>query len=149
MKKKKKSDKVVLITLCCFIVFFTVVLIVLHCTYFNVKTYMVNYLSIKVKDYVVDLENDKLINSEDDKCHILLSSNYNYNGNIVELNNVELINEHEWGKQNFELGTTWFSYYNNSFYIVQMYADDEKTYNEICKKDFDEVKDTFSFIKNE
>lgn len=149
MKKKKKGDNVVLIILCCFIVFFTVVLIVLHCTYFNVKTYMIDYLSIKVKNYTVDEENDKLINGANNKCHVLLSSNFYYADDKVKLSNVELINNYEWGKQDFELGTTWITYYDNFLYIVQMYADDEDSYNETCKKEFEDIKDTFYFLKNE
>ena len=58
-------------------------------------------------------------------------------------------NGHKWAKQEFDNGISWMSYYKNTFYLIQMFGKDKEIYESDCKKDFDKIKDSFTFMKNE
>ena len=148
-KEVKKADYVVLTTLGLFILFLVGVLIYLNNGYFKSKDFMVDYLSLTAKNYVAKEGNSKVISSEDGACKITIATKITKNKNLKELGESEKINNHEWVKQEYENGVTWMSYYKNSFYIVQMYAKNGNIYNNKCKKQFEKIRKTFSFIQSE
>lgn len=145
---KKKSDNIVIIVLGCVIVFLIIVMVVLYKTaYFKDNDFVIDYLQFSANNYKKSDLN--LITSEDDLCHIRYSSKIVEKNDLLTLGEKETINNHDWVKQEFENGITWISYYKNSYYIVQMYANDQNTYTKECQKDFEKIKQTFIFLKNE
>lgn len=149
IKVKKKTDRVVITVLCCFIIFLLILFILLNRTYFNTRNFVIDYLKLEATNYMGSKEDSKVINRKDEKCHIILSSKVTTTNDLLSLGNFEKINNHDWVKQEFENGITWMSYYKNSFYIVQMYGDNKYLYNNSCKKDFEKIKNTFSFMNSE
>ena len=149
-KKEDKGNKENIL-LCVFgviIIVLIMLLVHLNKNYFSKNTYYFDYLSFEAISY--GDSNGYKISKKNNKCHILLFSKTKEEE--VSLNNLgekETINDHEWVKQEFENGVTWMTNYNKMFYIIQMYAEDEDTYSDYCEADFETIKDTFSFNKNE
>lgn len=144
--KEGKKEYIILGILGLLIIILICVLIFLNENYFNKKTYYVDYLSFDAVDYSDD--NGYKISKNNDKCHILLFSKVK--DEEVDLTNSgeeEKINNHNWVKQKFENGITWMTNYNNMFYIVQMYSEDEDFFD-YCNRDFEKIKKTFNFSKS-
>lgn len=148
-KKSRKTDYVVISVLGCVIVFLLVTLFFLNNNYFKKKDFVIDYLKLTATNYVESDEDSNVLVRNDNYCNIILSSKITKNNNLLSLGQSEIINSHDWVNQEFENGITWMSYYKNTFYIVQMYSKDKDTYNSECKKDFEKIKKTFSFMKNE
>lgn len=149
-KDKKKADKVVLCVLGCFIVFFTVICILVNTSsYFKRVSFSIDYLTFSVVNYEKSNDSFNVLFNEKLGCYIKYSSNISLENELMNYGNKEKVNDNDWVKQEFENGVTWISYYKNSYYIIQMYANDEDIYNNKCKEDFEEIKSTFSFMKNE
>jgi len=146
-KKKKKIDYVVLSVLGCFIIYLLFFLIILNKYYFNVNTFSIDYLNFKAKDF--DAKNINVVDDKEGNCHILLLSKTTKENVLGSFKNIKKINNYDWVYQEFDKGITWMSYYKDVFYIVQMYADSEEKYKDMCESNFAEIKDTFSFDVNE
>lgn len=151
-KKKeetKKSNRVLLIVLGVIIVVLVIGLFVLNRVYFSVDEHSIDYLKLKTRDYEVSEEDSNELKRNDGKCSIVLMSRIEAETALSAKGDVVEINGHKWAKQEFDNGINWMSYYKNTFYIIQMFGKDKATYESDCKKDFDEIKDSFTFMKNE
>lgn len=148
--ENKKNNNVTLIVLCCVIFVLGVACFFAYKDFsFNRESFSVDYLKFYADDYVKDENATNLISNENKSCHVKYSTEISSDDSILKYGEKEVINDYEWVKQEFENGITWISYYKNSRYIIQMYADDEKSYKNECKEEFEEIKNSFSFLKNE
>ena len=132
----KKSNKILLIVFGVIIVLLLIGLFVLNEFYFSVDEHSIDYLKFKTKDYDVSEE-------DSNESRIEEESSLSSKGEVVD------INGHKWAKQEFDNGISWMSYYKNTFYLIQMFGKDKEIYESDCKKDFDKIKDSFTFMKNE
>lgn len=145
----KKMDKVTMSVLCSVIVILLVACVFVYKNHsFNRVSFSIDYLKFYADNYTKS-DGKNLISNENNSCHVKYSSDISNNDNIVQYGEKEVINDNEWVKQEFENGITWVSYYKNSRYIVQMYANDANAYTNECKKEFEDIKNSFSFLKNE
>ena len=110
--------------------------------YLNMDIYTFNLFSFKVNNYI---KNENKVISDDKKCIINVTINEMDTVNISEFGSVEIINNFEWAKQEYSNGYTFWSYYKNNLYIIQMYANDENIFKNSCKNNFKLIKKTFSF----
>lgn len=148
--ENKKKTNVTLIVLCCIILILGIACVVAYKDFsFNRVSYTIDYLKFYADDYTKTEEKGNLITNEAKTCYVKYSSEISSDDTILKYGEKEVVNDYEWVKQEFENGITWISYYKNSRYIVQMYANDKAAYNNDCKEDFEEIKDSFSFLKNE
>ena len=151
-KEKKNTSKrsyVLFYVLCGIIIVLSISLFLLNKFYFVVDEHSIDYLKFETKNYVVLDSGSNDLKREDGKCSITISSRIEEEVNLHTLGEVVKINGIDWAKQEFEKGINWMSYHKNTFYIIQMFGDNEKVYKEECKKDFDKIKDTFTFMKHE
>ena len=149
-KDNKGANKITLIVLCSVIVVLGVACIFAYKDFsFNRVSFTIDYLRFYADDYTKNEEKINLISNENKTCHVKYSSEISNDDTILKFGVKEVINDNEWVKQEFENGITWISYYKNSRYIIQMYANDKKVYNNECKEEFEEIKNSFSFLKNE
>lgn len=145
----KKSNKILLIVFGVIIVLLLIGLFVLNEFYFSVDEHSIDYLKFKTKDYDVSEEDSNELFRSDGKCSIVLMSRIEEESSLSSKGEVIDINEHKWAKQEFDNGISWMSYYKNTFYLIQMFGKDKEIYESDCKKDFDKIKDSFTFMKNE
>lgn len=151
-KEKKNTNKrslVLLYVLCGIILVLAISLFVLNKFYYVVDEHSIDYLKFETINYVVSEADSTELKREDGKCSITMSSRIEEKVNLHSMGEVVKINGAEWAKQEFEKGISWMSYHKNTFYIIQMFGENEKVYKEDCKKEFDKIKDTFTFMKHE
>jgi len=148
-KGAKKNNHIVLIILGVIIVVLLIGLFILNNFYFNVQEHAIDYLKFETRDYLVSEDDSNELKRKDGKCSIILSSRIEEEVNLDSMGDITKINGFDWAKQEFDNGVNWMSYYKNIFYVIQMFGKDKETYNKVCKKDFDDIKDKFIFMKNE
>lgn len=146
---RKKKSHILLIVLGCVILFLILACVIVRKWYLPTEKHTFDYFSLRTVDYVLDSKKENKLVSEDGKCIITVTSQMLSDIDINELGTIEKIKDQEWAKQEFANGYTWLSHHENMLYIVQMYALDNDTFNDYCKKDFNKIKKTFSFIKDE
>lgn len=150
-KKRKKKSYVLLGILGCVILFLIFASVIVFKWYLPSEKYTFDYFSLRTIDYSISKEQDNKLVSDNGKCMIVVANEIkkSKDDDISKLGEVVTIKHHDWAKQEFSTGYTWISYYKNMTYIIQMYANDEETFNDVCKKDFDQIKKSFSFLKDE
>ena len=150
-KKREKKSRVLLCILGCVILFLIFVSVIVFKWYLPVEKHMFDYFSLRTIDYSISKEQYNKLVSDNGKCIIVVVTEIKdgKDKDVTKLGKVEKIKHHDWAKQEFSTGYTWISYYKNMTYIIQMYANDEETFNDVCKKDFDQIKKSFSFLKDE
>lgn len=148
-KKNKNKNHILLIVLGCIILFLIFACVIVRKWYLPSESYSFDYLNIRTIGYDKDESQSNKLVSEDDKCIITVTSEIIDDIDLNELGTIEEIKDREWARQDFANGVTWLTHHKNMLYIVQMYANDNDTYEDVCKKDFDKIKKTFSFLKDE
>jgi len=144
---KKSNNYVFLIILFGIILFLLLAAAIVIKWYLPTKKHTIDYLSFKTRDYKTGSNVKELI-SDDGNCIISVTSQMN-EINLNDLGDIIKINNHDWVKQEFSNGYTFISSYKKMVYIVQMYALDNDTFNNVCRRDFNRIQKTFSFIKDE
>ena len=140
-EKNKRVDAVILIVCAVILIASGIVLTVSDS--FVEKEYNVDYFTFKVKKYE-KLDNNTF-ESKDKNCRIKVFSQPMSDININDFGKVQKINGNDWAYQKVEKGAIWVSYYKNILYNVSMESTSEKD----CSEEFANIKNTFSFLKNE
>ena len=148
-EETKKGNKILLIIFGVIIVLLLLGLFILNEFYFSIDEHSIDYLKLKTKNNNISEENSNELFRDDGKCSIVLMSRIEEESSLSSKGEVIDINGHKWAKQEFDNGISWMSYYKNTFYLIQMFGKDKEIYESDCKKDFDKIKDSFTFMKNE
>ncbi len=150
-KKRKKKSYILLAILGCVTLFLIFASVIVFKWYLPSEKHTFDYFSLRTIDYSISKEQDNKLVSDNGKCMIVVATEIkeDKDKDISKLGEVETIRHHEWAKQEFSTGYTWLSYHKNMIYIIQMYANDEATFKDVCKEDFDQIKKSFSFLKDE
>ena len=139
--KNKKVDAVILI-ICAVILIASGIILTVNGV-FKEEEYNVDYFSFKVKEY--DKIENNTFENKDKSCRIKVFSQPMTDINIKDFGNIQKINGNDWAYQKVEKGAMWISYYKNILYNVSM----ESTGTKDCSEEFDNIKNSFSFLKNE
>ena len=139
--KNKKVDAVILI-ICAVILIASGIILTVNGV-FKEEEYNVDYFSFKVKEY--DKIENNTFENKDKTCRIKVFSQPMTDININDFGQVQKINGNDWAYQKNEKGAIWIAYYKNILYNVSMEATGDKD----CNEEFTNIKNTFSFLKNE
>ncbi len=139
--KNKRVDAAILI-ICAVILIISGIILTVNGA-FKEKEYNVDYFSFKVKKY--DKVDDNTFENKDKTCRIKVFSQPMTDININDFGQVQKINGNDWAYQKNEKGAIWIAYYKNILYNVSMEATGDKD----CNEEFTNIKNTFSFLKNE
>ncbi len=150
-KKRKKKSYILLGILGCVILFLIFVSVIVFKWYLPSEKHTFDYFSLRTIDYNISNEQNNKLVSDNGKCMIVIATEIkkSKDKDVSKLGEVEEIKHHKWAKQEFSTGYTYLSYHKNMIYIVQMYANDDDTFKDVCKEDFDKIKKSFSFLKDE
>lgn len=150
-KRRKKKSYILLGILGCVILFLIFASVIVFKWYLPSEKHTFDYFSLRTIDYNISNEQNNKLVSDNGKCMIVIATEIkkSKDKDVSKLGEVEEIKHHKWAKQEFSTGYTYLSYHKNMIYIVQMYANDDDTFKDVCKEDFDKIKKSFSFIKDE
>lgn len=146
-EKKKKSN--LSYVLCIIIVILVVVFFATKNLYFVGTEHFIDYLKFETDGYTESVDDAYELVNENGSCSIIMSSKIVDEVNLDSMGEVVEINGVKWSKQVFDNGVNWMSHYKGTFYLIQMFGKDKKTYENSCKKEFEKIKNSFTFMKSE
>ncbi len=142
VKEKSKRVDAVILVICSIILIVSGIVLTVKGTVKG-EEYSIDYFSFRLEKY--DRLDENTFESKDKSCRIKVFSQPMVGVETKDFGQVQEINGNDWAYQKAEKGAIWISYYKNILYNVSM----ESTGDKDCSEEFANIKNTFSFLKNE